>query len=139
MVKKGFCLIVAILICCNSILSQIADKKEEEIGVPYDGNPVIDANSQQYIQNRIQYLESITATSMQGKIFITFDIDSQGNTNNHTIRRGLVKTIDEEILKIVKCLKYAKPATIRGKPVSISYYMVIEFNSNNKQVPIKNE
>ncbi len=86
-----------------------------------------------FIQNKIHYPESAKMDSIQGKVFVTFWIDTTGNTINCKVIRGIRKDLDNEALRVAKLIKFEKPAMQRGKPVKVKYVIPIEFKLNDKK------
>jgi TonB family protein len=65
---------------------------------------------------------------IQGRVYITFIVDSDGNITNASVARGVHKSLDDEALRVINKMPKWKPALQNGKPVSMNYVIPIEFN-----------
>ncbi len=50
-----------------------------------------------YLNKQIKYPKIAIEMAIQGKVFFTFEVDSEGYTRNFQIKRGLAKFIDQEV------------------------------------------
>jgi TonB family protein len=65
-----------------------------------------------------------------GRVYIEFVIEADGTKSNITIRKGLVKALDEEALRVIHLLPPFIPAKIRDKYVRCRYIIPIGFQFN---------
>jgi protein TonB len=61
----------------------------------------------------------------QGKIYVQFIIDREGNVRDASILRGLSATADQEALRVVNMMPQWKPAQQGIKKVSVQYILPI--------------
>ena len=80
-----------------------------------------------YIAKSMKYPEAAKAKKIQGKVFVTFIINSQGKVTNPKIAHGVDPDLDAEALRIISQMPQWSPGKEKGKPVRVSYTMVIKF------------
>lgn len=86
----------------------------------------------QFIETNIQYPIKALEDSIEGIVYVSFIVDTNGSTSDHKILKGIREDIDNEALRVIKLLIFEKPATLRGKPIKYEYLMPINFIINNK-------
>jgi protein TonB len=83
-----------------------------------------------YIAKHIKYPPNAQEMGIQGKVYVTFIVDSGGNVTKATIARGIDSALDKEALRVINTLPKWTPGKQRGKPVSVSYTVPINFTLN---------
>lgn len=68
-----------------------------------------------------------SGTPIQGKVFVRFIIDEQGNVLNPEIIKGIDPALDQEALRVIRAMPQWNPGTQRGKAVSVSYTLPVDF------------
>lgn len=81
----------------------------------------------QYIANNIKYPVEAQEKGIQGRVYVTFVVDKEGNTANARIARGVDPLLDMEALRVVNSLPAWIPGEQRDKPVNVSYTVPINF------------
>jgi periplasmic protein TonB len=81
----------------------------------------------EWVQKKTRYPEVATANGIQGKVYITFVIETDGSVSNVKVARGVDPLIDNEALKSVRSSPKWSPGKLRGKAVRISYYITVNF------------
>ncbi len=89
--------------------------------------PVFDGDLLEFIKQKTLYPESALKEYLEGTVMVEFWIDSIGNTYNHKIIRGIRADLNMEALRVTKEIRYAKPATNKGKPVAVRYVVPVIF------------
>jgi len=64
---------------------------------------------------------------IQGKVFVYFVINKEGNVVNAKIARGVSPSIDEEALRVVKKISKWTPGKNKGGIVLVKYTLPIAF------------
>lgn len=78
------------------------------------------------LQRSITYPEIAKKAGVEGKVFVQFVVDEQGNVVDPVVTRGIGAGCDEEALKAVRQAKF-KPGKQRGKPVRVKMSLPITF------------
>lgn len=81
-----------------------------------------------YIAERLKYPEEAKKQKIEGKVFVSFVIDTTGQVTNVKVMRGVHPLLDAEAIRVVKALPRWEPAKQRGKKVRISYVVPVQFS-----------
>ncbi len=81
----------------------------------------------QFIANAIKYPVIAQENGIQGRVYVTFVVNTDGSIADAKIARGVDPSIDKEALRVVNTLPKWKPGKQRGKPVRVSYTVPINF------------
>lgn len=74
-----------------------------------------------YIQRNMQYHPD----SPNGKVFVTFIVDTAGLVQRPMVVKGLSPAADAEVIRVVKAMDGFTPGMSRGRPVAIPYTLPI--------------
>ena len=81
-----------------------------------------------FIAENVKYPEDAIANKMQGKVYVQFVVDTNGDVTDAEIVRGTgYESIDNEALRVVKSMPQWKPGRQRGQAVNVSYTVPINF------------
>lgn len=80
-----------------------------------------------FLQQNQRYPVDARRAGKQGKVFIKFSIDTQGNISNVRIIKGAFKDLDKEALRLVHLSPAWEPARVRGIPVKSDFVLPINF------------
>ena len=91
--------------------------------------PVFPYNSlSTYIAERLKYPEEARKQKIEGKVFVSFVIDTTGLVTNVKVMRGVHPLLDAEAIRVVEALPRWEPAKQRGKKVRVSYTVPVQFS-----------
>ncbi len=79
----------------------------------------------QWVSQNTKYPEK--ANKIEGKVYVSFFINSKGKTESPKIEKGLSPELDAEALKIVSQMPAWKPGKQNGTPVNVKYTAPINF------------
>ncbi len=82
-----------------------------------------------FILNNTVYPDVAKENGIQGKVFVKFIIDKNGDVTNVTIARGVDPVLDKEAIRVIKSLPKWIPGKQRGYPVNVSYIIPINFRA----------
>jgi protein TonB len=82
---------------------------------------------QQYLANSINYPLIAQENGIQGKVFISFVINENGDISDVTLVRGVDAALDKEALRVIRSLPKWKPGKQGGKAVKVRYNVPINF------------
>ena len=80
-----------------------------------------------YLNTHVKYPVIAQENGIQGKVYLKFVIDEQGNVTNVQIARGVESSLDAEAVRVIKSLPKFKPGRQRGRAVKVYYSSVINF------------
>ncbi len=80
-----------------------------------------------FISRSVKYPVIAQENGIQGKVYVKFVVDEQGNASGAEILRGVDSSLDKEALRVINSLPKFKPGRQRGKAVKVYYNAVINF------------
>lgn len=83
-----------------------------------------------FIQENLKYPEEAQKQGIEGKVFVSFVIDKNGNVRNVKIERGVHSYLEEEAIRVVKLSPKWEPGKKDGKFVNVQYTFPISFALN---------
>ena len=78
------------------------------------------------LQKSITYPPIAKKAGVEGRVFVTFVVDEQGNVVDATVQRGIGAGCDEEALGAVRKAKF-RPGKQRGKNVKVKMSLPVTF------------
>jgi len=75
----------------------------------------------------MRYPASALRGGVQGGVYTSFVIDTEGNIIDIKTLKGLSKDIDEEAIRVIKLLSPWSPGTLRGKPRKVKFTVPMKF------------
>jgi protein TonB len=80
-----------------------------------------------YLGKNIKFPPAAKANGIQGKVYVNFTIGKNGEIRDIKILRGVHDLLDKEAVRVVKAMPKWKAGKQRGKTVSVSYNLPINF------------
>ncbi len=80
-----------------------------------------------FMQTNIHYPEMAKEQGIQGKVWVGFMVDKEGNIHNVVIKRGIGGGCDEEAKRVVSKMPQWKPGKQSGRPVKVNFVLPINF------------
>ncbi|QGY47091.1 TonB family protein [Maribellus comscasis] len=117
----------------NPVISTMAEEEEEEEQILFNiieepaEFPGGDRALYKYLSDHVQYPVIAQENGIQGKVYVKFVIDEQGNTSRAEVLRGVDSSLDAEALRVINSLPKFKPGKQRGRPVKVYFNAVINF------------
>ena len=81
----------------------------------------------EWVQRRTNYPQIAIDKRIQGKVFLTFIIETDGTVSNVTVVKGVDPIIDNEAVKAIQSSPKWSPGLQRGQPVRVRYSMWLSF------------
>jgi len=81
----------------------------------------------QYIATHLHYPEEAVKKRIQGRVFVQFNVNSQGKVTNSKVVRGVDPLLDAEALRVVNNSPDWKPGMQWGQKVSVQFTFPINF------------
>ncbi len=81
----------------------------------------------EFIAKNIQYPAEVAKKGIQGKVYVTFVVGTDGNVKDTKIARGVDPSLDAEALRVVSKMNGWKPGKQKGQLVNVSYTIPINF------------
>jgi protein TonB len=106
---------------------QTVDTTDIEMVTFIEESPVFNGDLKEFIQGELIYPSSAKKDTLEGTVVISFTIDTLGLTVNHKVAKGIRDDLNNEALRIVKLIKFDKPALQNGKPIKVLYTLPVKF------------
>ena len=80
-----------------------------------------------FISDAVEYPAVAQENGIQGKVYVNFVINANGQVSNASVLRGVDSSLDKEALRVVNSLPVWKPGKQSGRPVRVSFSVPISF------------
>lgn len=80
-----------------------------------------------YLKRTIKYPQEAKANNIQGKVFLSYIVDTDGSLKDIKVLRGLGYGLDEEAVRAIKASPRWIPGKVNGKAVRVQYSIPISF------------
>lgn len=108
---------------------QEEEEEEEDFFVVVEEMPELIGGLAE-LQSKIKYPEMARRAGIEGRVYIQFIVNEQGQVEDPQVVRGIGGGADEEALRVVKQAEF-KPGMQRGRPVRVQYSLPIFFRLQN--------
>ncbi len=92
--------------------------------------PVVDTKDGQlmsFIAQRLRYHAKARRTGIQGSVHLAFRITADGIVENVVVTKGVHIVLDKEAVRVIRAMKFSKPAMLNGKPQEVCVKMPLKF------------
>jgi len=86
-----------------------------------------EAALRKYLSTSVKYPTIAMENGIQGKVFVSFVVDTNGSISNVKITRGVDSSLDKEAMRVVKAMPKWIPGKQNGEAVRVSYTVPINF------------
>lgn len=127
---KKLILLVAVAIFCGTSAMAQTDEVDDAVFVVVEKSPEFpggDDSLYAFIGRNIKYPEAAKKNKIEGRVFVTFVIEKDGQVSNAKILRDIGGGCGEEAIRVVKNMPKWKPGTQRGNPVRVQFNLPIMF------------
>ena len=127
--KKLIVMLVLAVLCSGYAMAQIV-VVDEEIFLVVENEPEFPGGSDSlyaYIARNIKYPETAKKEKIEGRVFVTFVIEKDGQVSSAKILRDIGGGCGEEAIRVVKSMPKWKPGTQRGNPVRVQFNLPVSF------------
>ena len=80
-----------------------------------------------YLATSVKYPVIAQENGIQGRVFVAFVVDKNGNVTNVRVARPFDPNLDKEAVRVVQSMPKWTPGKQRGKAVKVSYTVPINF------------
>jgi TonB family protein len=129
-----------LILLTNAVKAQI---NEKDLGDPQTGGKVDSLADPRfpggarafyrYIKHNKHYPKDAHTRKIEGRVFISFVVGTDGSLSSIKIIRGVSTDIDAEALRLMKNSPKWKPRVQNGKPVKVLYTVPINFTLSDKK------
>ena len=79
----------------------------------------------EHVSKNFKYPDMARELNLQGRIYVKFVVEKNGQVSNIEVLRGVDPMLDNEAVRVVNTLPRISPAEQRGKPVRMSFVLPI--------------
>ncbi len=118
-----------LLVKKEAVIPKMLDSEEQIFFIVEDMPefPGGEMELRKFIANNIEYPKVAQENGIQGRVYVTFVVDKNGEVSNARIARGVDPSLDQEALRVVNSLPKWIPGKQRGQAVNVSYTVPINF------------
>ncbi len=80
-----------------------------------------------YMEDNLDYPQEAKESGIQGRVFVKFVVEPNGNISNVEVLRGIGYGCDEEAMRVVQSMPKWIPGKRKGKPVRVSVTIPVKF------------
>lgn len=91
----------------------------------------------EYLRKAVKYPQEAQEKNIQGKVFLSFVVEKDGELTDIKVQRKLGGGTDEEAVRVIKASPRWVPGTQWGKPVRVKYNIPISFTLSAGGPPIQ--
>jgi TonB family protein len=85
-----------------------------------------------YLQENIKYPKKAKNLEIEGKVFVEFYVNKEGEVGEVKIKLGVHDLLNNEALRVVSLMPAWTPGQLRGQPAKVRFILPIKFTLTNK-------
>jgi len=85
-----------------------------------------------YMGENVKYPEEARLKGVQGTVFVTYIVETDGSVSNVKVLRGIGSGCDEEGVRVVSAMPKWSPGKQRGEAVRVQFNLPIKFKLDDK-------
>ena len=111
----------------------------DELFVEYEEDPEFPGGLEalhKFIEENMQYPQIAAENCIGGRVYVQFEVDTDGTVQNPKILRDIGGGCGEEALRIVRLMPKWKPGRFYGKVVKTTFNLPIFFDKEKHCIPL---
>ena len=131
--KTNLFTVLFFLIACFISQAQEKEQKKGDVFMVVEEMPEYPGGLdglKDFIVENVKYPEQAKKNKVEGKVFVSFVIDEQGNVTNAKVVRAVDPELDKEALRVVNKMEKWTPGKQKGENVKVQYTLPIQFALN---------
>jgi TonB family protein len=84
-----------------------------------------------YLVDNIEYPQAAREAGVQGRVFINFIVEKDGEITDVRVLRGIGSGCDKEAVRVIKNMPKWKPGMNKGEMVRVSFNLPVKFSLTN--------
>ncbi|MEI7661888.1 MAG: M56 family metallopeptidase [Bacteroidota bacterium] len=80
-----------------------------------------------FLVENIKYPELALKNNVAGKVFVGFNVETDGSITNVKVLRGIGSGCDEEAVRVIKMMPKWIPGELKGNPIETNFVIPIKF------------
>lgn len=122
------------VVTARNLSASTNKSNDETVFVVVEEMPVFDNDEtkefvkfRQYLAKNLRYPEEAAKNGIQGRVFVSFVVDTDGNVTKVKVVRGVEPALDNEAVRVIQSSPKWKPGKQRGENVNVSFTFPIIF------------
>lgn len=135
-------IILALFASFQTVQAQQEEAQSDQVFMMVEEMPQFPGGEKalrEFITSNIRYPKEAQENGIQGRVYVTFVIDTLGSVVDAKIARGVDPSLDREALRVVRELPKWQPGKQRGELVKVAYTVPISFALEGGEKSPKNE
>ncbi|MCB9186172.1 MAG: TonB family protein [Flavobacteriales bacterium] len=93
-----------------------------------------------FLASVIEYPKDAKNSGVSGTVYVSFTVDVDGSVISPKVEKGVIESLNQEALRVVRLIKGFRPGTIEGKSVPVKMTIPLRFeldksgDSNNNRI-----
>ena len=87
-----------------------------------------------FIRINVRYPDLERENNIQGRVVVSFIVETDGSISNIAIRKGVSKGINKEALRVVGLMPRFRPGRQSGQSVRVQYILPIQFRLSDPDI-----
>ena len=139
--KNALLIGAALLLLATTASAQNVDtaNHSDELFVEYEEDPEFPGGLEalhKFIEDNLQYPQIAAENCIGGRVYVQFEVDTDGTVQNPKILRDIGGGCGEEALRIVRLMPKWKPGRFYGKVVKTTFNLPIFFDKKKHCIPL---
>ena len=132
--------VLVVLVTAASAQSlDTANHAEDMLFVEYEEDPEFPGGLEalhKFIEDNMQYPQMAAENCIGGRVYVQFEVDTDGTVLNPKILRDIGGGCGEEALRIVRLMPKWRPGRFYGKVVKTTFNLPIFFDKKKHCIPL---
>ena len=130
--KKAIVLIALAIFCSGYTIAQTTEEEVVELINYVEKQPEFPGGTDSmfaFIQRNIRYPEEAKRSGIEGRVFVTFVVEKDGQVSNAKILRDIGGGCGEEAIRVVNIMPKWLPGSLRigGEPARMQFNLPVMF------------
>jgi len=95
--------------------------------------PIFDGDIIAYVNSQVCYPYEAIEQKLEDKVFVSFMVDTLGQTYNHMIMKGRYSVLNKEAIRVARTIKFVSPAQNKGRAIKFNYIIPIDFKLSKQK------
>ena len=87
----------------------------------------------EYLRTNIKYPKECKENNIQGRVLVSFIVETDGSITNANVVRGVDPSLDAEALRVILGMPNWKPGKQRGSAVRVQYTVPVNFKLSDEE------
>ena len=112
------------------VINEVIEEEKDKVYTVVEQLPQFPGGDQAmytFIQKNLKYPQQAIQAGIEGRVFVSFIVDKDGNVSNVKAEKGIGGGCDQEAVRVIKMMSGFSPAKQNGRPVTYRYIVPVKF------------